>query len=65
MQEYKEDSECVKCGESRHVSATWDSGVPKVGVKPPKGKKFNERIIRKCQNCLYEWDERPIDFKAN
>lgn len=58
MNKFNPDATCPKCGHDK-IASTWKDGDEEykidrwVVVLP-------ERIVRRCEQCSFTWDELPI-----
>ena len=57
MKLYKKETKCIKCGH-KFAFDTWKD------IILPTMKIHFDTISRKCCNCGYTWNEKPLDFKG-
>ena len=56
MGKYRKETKCIKCGHPFTMD-TWED------VLLPTLKIHYDIINRKCTNCGFTWEERPLDYK--
>ena len=56
MKLYKKETKCIKCGYPCTID-TWEDIILHTM------KIHFDTISRKCANCGFTWQERPLDYK--